>query len=400
MKNISYENLSFLYDLISTDLKVTTIKNNNGFTTTKINNVKQNNNLFFNNKEGDLFRICSTYTAFDTTAPSATGDEFNYLVLYGEGILLGDDFHMFGSPAGNYNPGDNHVIYHFKTNTFEHVGLLPYGFYRGSGYRTSGNGYSYGTCYNASVVYYNQKFHMFWSTSYGRSGNNINKHYILNYNEEDDYTFIDNPPMANGFFDYNTKAIVYNGKIHFFKYDSTNNVYSLLHYTYDEINGYVELSSLPFYVRTKNTNLNDIVIYHNKIHFPIAKINGDSEHIYHFIWDDTNGYRQIEQYTTAPDFSSDVFIYNDKIYMVNLASSNESTCIWDEINGLTRIDNTSFYNSSVTGSSTSANSNFFFEYNNELYYSSNNKGFYGSSFVKWNHGEWSLYRNNNYYLEI
>lgn len=396
MKNITSQNLSFLRETIINDLKIAKLRSNNGFAITKIDNVVQNQELNFESKDYDI-------------SPMSWSDLSNYTTngypyLYGEGILLDDDFHMFGHQASSfYTYGNRHIVYHFKTKTFEFKGYLPRSFGRGYGYRSYQGTNLNGACNNASVIYYNNNFHLFVSATYGNSIDyNTNYHYILvdNTNSDDNILVETISDLPNGFFCENVKGIVYNNKIHFFRHNNDNSIPKLLHYTYDEINGYTELDPLPFYVRTKSANLFDIVLYNNKIHFPIAKKSDDSSTIYHFTWDDTNGYIQVEQYTTVvPEFSSDVFVHNNEIYMINLASSNESTCIWNDTNKLRRINGTNYYDGAlIQVGSSNVNSNRFISYNNELYYTTyfSNSG-YEVILAKYNCGEWTVCNNNNYY---
>lgn len=397
MKNISSDNLSFLYEMIVNDLKIAKLRSNNGFATTKINNNIQNQNLDFKNKDYDL--LPTSIKDFSEASISTNG----YPYCYGEGILLNDDFHMFGHAASSfYTYGDWHTVYHFKTKTFEFKGYLPRSFGRGYGYRSWQGGNLQGACNNASVIYYNNNFHLFVSATYSRPVDyNTNYHYILvdNTNSNDNILVETISDLPNGFFCENVKGIVYNNKIHFFRYNNDNSTPKLLHYTYDETNGYTELDPLPFYVRTKSTNLFEIILYNNKIHFPIAKKSDDSTTIYHFTWDDTNGYTQVEQYTTViPEFSSDVFVHNNEIYMINLASSNESTCIWNDTDKIRRIDNTNYYNNYLYFSNNTYYTNRFISYNNELYWTTSFlDNFCSIAFAKYNCGEWTLLDNNNYY---
>lgn len=360
MKNISYNNLQFLKDIISTDYKISNYKGDAGFTTTVINDNTQNRNLNFVT-EVEPFRL--VYDGSDNINQTLTnGSVLRVIVDEEYGV-----FHMLGSQIQRSNPDsydECKKYYQYNVNTGVLTRCLPN--VRGLCFGWATSSGSNGLGGNCCLGLYKHQIHQLYRDKTNKNAN-IVKHYVHTGTE---FIELEDAP-SDITDDSGLQAIEYHNKLHLFFTDKTN--YVTIHYTWDENNGYIKLPDLPFYLTLYYIYVAStaIKIYNDKLHFFLARTK-DNATVHHYTWDDSNGVVEInDTILTMPNLNAEI-VQKDNYFIFYYY--NDYTYIWDEDNGyvqMPKLEN--IYGNTLSGN-ISSNSIYqsniqgrFFSYKGEVY---------------------------------
>lgn len=376
MKNISYDNLVFLSEIIKNDVKIKNVRSNKGFSNTKINDVVQSRNLDFKTENLPLLGKAE-YS-------SLSKNNIMYKQSVYQALEYKNKIHFIGNGVFNGSSSYAHYIYDVENCKVTQLSNLPTQVY-----------VSYN--YHAVIVVYNEKIHLV--SQYTK------KHYLYDENNDTWEVIEDSLPM-----DLSTNSnyksiygVVYNNKIHMFIHDNYNSSTATKHYSWDGTT-WTELDDLPirFYVSgSASTIWQNIVVYKNKIHFVVAIDITDSSIKAHYTWDETNGFNKVYTYSSSEGLYNSnnfkAFVYDDYL---SIWRQGDKIYYWDDNNLFTFMTGSSvnpFYEYP-----SSASDRFYylslFLYKNQLYMHMYDYSASMFIIVRWAGGNWLLTKPI-YYLD-
>lgn len=368
MKNITYDNLIFLSEMIKNDIKIKNARSNTGFAHTKVNDIEQTRDLNFKSK---AIPLCGEPKYYEIDRNNKANRSTYQILEYNNKI------HFFGSGGYSRHSKVWHWMYDVDKCEVTYLNNLPANVEN-----------TYGSC--AVITILNNKIHFI--SQYSK------KHYI--YNDDDTWEEINDTTLSTILTTSGNTwiyGLTYNNDIHMFIH--INGTTSTKHYSWDGAS-WTELDDLPFYYAYSGTVSfiwNGIIVYKNKIHFPYVIEKDNSSVKAHYTWDKVNGCNKIFTYDSSniTNNNNKTFIFNDYL---TIYTSDNKFYFWDDTDLITFMGNSYSSNLEYVGCGTTSIIYFnYFSYKGNSYILA---GYPSTRFTiaRWAGGNWLLTKPV-YYLD-
>lgn len=315
MKNIDYENLQFLSELIATDMKILTTKEDLGYNVTKIDNVAQGRDIRYKTELDDPyyfnFYFNPIYTDDEITGINSSW--FRQPMYY---VEYNGKMHFF---CGYYQTTTPLVYFHkiFDGKKFYDSGIVPPIMFNLRYGRINNRTYC-STNHTAVVCVYNNNIHIIGKTKDTDDSSDSSWNYHFYGDGESEWQTASSFPEP--LYKKYINGIVYNNKIHVFIGNEDTSDLTMKHYSWNG-SSWTKHSDLPFtfYNSCNSVNLH---VFNDEIVFPV--VCNTSNEICLYTLNTNNNYQKVLTYsdlniniTTSNIGYVVTHVYNDKLYINN-----------------------------------------------------------------------------------